>query len=150
MYSILYFIESNDEYQKFMDFYTDGENVDGVDYLIFREDIHSKDGRTFQVHNKILVAVEFISATMDLNKIVAEMIEYGLDPDLMVNRYELTFNLDKVYDEKVKQIVMENKLIAFLNKLDFRFNDGSVLSMSKLHRRILEGKKRLGIPDRDF
>ncbi len=78
------------------------------------------------------------------------MVEFGLDPNLMVNSFDLTFNLDEANEEEAKQIILEMKLIEFLNERDFRFKDGSILSMSELSKRILEGKKRLGIPDRDF
>jgi len=94
--------------------------------------------------------VSFISSRFTLNEIIADLVEFGLDSNLMVNRYDLTFNLDKADDEKARQIILEMKLIAFLNEGDFRFKDGSVLSISKLGKRIVEGKKRLGIPDRDF
>lgn len=150
MFGLLYFIESNDEYQKFMDFVADGRIVDGSFYLIFNEDVHSKDGRVFRVHNKILVAVKFTSSRLTLNEIIAGMVEFDLDSNLMVNHYDLTFSPNKASDEKAKQIILEMKLIAFLNDRDFRFKDGSILSMSKLSRRIVEVKKRLGIPDRDF
>lgn len=64
MFNLLYFIKSNDEYQKFVNFYADGDIIGGYYYYIFNEDLHSNDGRIFQTHDKILVAVSFISSKL--------------------------------------------------------------------------------------
>ncbi|KKK44135.1 hypothetical protein LCGC14_0468160 [marine sediment metagenome] len=143
MYSILYFIESNEEYQKFMDFYAYGKIAQGRIYYLFNEDVHSKDGRVFRAHNKILVAVNFNTALLKLSEAIAKMVEFGLDSDLIVNYYDLTFELDEADDERAKQIVGEDNVIALLNKLDFQFKDGSILSISKLCAGVKELKERM-------
>ena len=141
MFGLLYFIESDKEYQKFIAFYRDKRGVVGFSYLIFHEDVKCNDGRIFRTHNNILIAVDFITHKTDLRE---RLVEAGLESDLLVNKYELAFeglDPDDGVSEKAKRIIAEEDLITFLNNLDFRFRDGSILTISKLGARIAESLK---------
>ena len=148
MFDLLYFFESNKGYQEFMEFYTNGGVAMGKTYLIFNEDVNCRDGRTFRVHNNILLAVNFISSKLEIYEIIKKMIEFGLDPDSLVNIYNLAFDgldPDDVVSERAKRIISEKKLIIFLNKLDFQFKDGSVLTPSELGAAMEELDKKWGL-----
>jgi len=153
MFSLLYFIESNGAYQEFIDYYMNGKTPAGKTYLIFNEDVHSKDGRVFRAHNKILLAVNFISSKLEIYEIIKEMIKFGLEPDLLVNRFNLDFDgLDPndAINERAKHFILERAVIAFLKNRNFTFEDGSVLAVSELEKRIEKTMERLGIEEPDF
>lgn len=129
MFHLLYFVESNKEYQKLINFSHIERDIYGITYLIFYEEVRCKNGRVFQVHNDLLIAVSFITHLLDLKKLKETMVKAGLNIDSLVNIFDLEFDLDERDKEKAKQIITEKNLITFLNKVDFRFQDDSILTL---------------------
>lgn len=165
MFNLLYFIESNEAYQEFINYFMNGETAQGKSYLVFHDDVHCKDGRVFRAHNKILLAVNFISSKPEIYEIIKDLIKFSLDPDLLVNLYNAnykdlkiveaikdfeSFNLDDGVNRKGMQIILEKELIGLLNNSDFTFEDGSVLTISELEIRKEKTMERLGIEDPEF
>jgi len=146
MFNLLYFLESNEDYQKLVGFSDIDRDIYGITYLVFSEEVSSNDGRVFQPFNNILVAVNFTTHYLDLAELTTKMVEYGLKSGQLVNYYYLAFDLDEVDDEKVKRIITEKELVTLLNNLNFQFVDNSLLRMSNSGNKVEELKKRLGVP----
>lgn len=131
-----------------MEFHTGSGLAISDTYLVFHEDVKCKDGRIFHVYNNILIAVDFIAAVLDIEELANEATNYGLEDALLVNHYDLIFsNLepDEAVKEKARRFITEKDLIAFLEKMEFVFEDGTVLTQSKLDAGVEKMKKRLGI-----
>jgi len=98
-------------------------------------------------------AVNFISSKLQIYEIIKEMIKFSLDPDLLVNRFNLFFeglSPDDAINERAKHFIHERALIGYLRNRDFTFEDGSILTLSELEKRKEKTRKQLGIEEPDF
>ncbi len=128
----LYFIESDREYHKLMEFFDGEKDVNGITYLIFNEEVSCSRDKIFRVHNNLLISVNFFTYSIDPKD---KMVEFSLGTDSLINYYELTFGSScptsqvEMINKMTKRIIFTSDLIKFLEGLHFTFRDGSPLTM---------------------
>ena len=137
MYSWLYFIRSDREYHELMGYLLEAgeEEVSGISYLVFDDDLKSRDGRTFLRISGFLIAVNFFSHDTIFK---GNMVKKGLNSDSLVDLYEIECEgKDQVargitITRKAERIIFDRDLESFLRKNNFKFKDGSTLTIPKV------------------
>ncbi|MBY8990928.1 MAG: hypothetical protein KGD58_09255 [Candidatus Lokiarchaeota archaeon] len=142
MFLWLFFVESNEEFHKFLNFYEisflNSNKVSGISYLIFDDDVKCTDGRVFQGNNNIIIAVRFTTLYVDPRKL---LIDFGLNPASLISYDDIVCDdnddpyrrRDEIW-ERSKFIVRESDLVEYLEEKQFKFKD----------------KSKPTIPDSDF
>ncbi|MBY9009600.1 MAG: hypothetical protein KGD74_07035 [Candidatus Lokiarchaeota archaeon] len=121
-----------DERFDIMSFLLSGKGVSGINYLVFREDMRSIDGRVFHTFGGYLLAVNFLSHALDLR---ARLTRVGLNSDSLVDLYKIVCEDDKpltkamTITESAENFIWEEKLEKFAVDKLFRFSDGSELTI---------------------
>ena len=135
MYSWLYFIRSNEEYHKLMDYLLENEEFSGIGYLIYSEDLKCEDGRIFLRINRFLIAVNFFTNIANFRD---NMAKSGLNLDSLVDLYEIECE-DKdprtrgiTITGKAEYIVFDKNFMSFIRRNHFKFKDGSTLTIPKV------------------
>lgn len=138
MVAWLYFVQSNGEYHDLMSFLLGGEDVSGTNYLVFREDIRSIDGRVFHTSRGYLLAVNFLSHASDLG---ARLDRVGLNSNSLVDLYKIVCKDDNpltkaiTITESAENFIWEKKLERFAIDEHFRFSDGSAFTIPPICRK---------------
>jgi hypothetical protein len=128
----LYFVQSNVEFHDLMSFLLNEEEISGTNYLVFREDMKSVDGRMFHTSRGYLLAVSFLSHASDLG---ARLAKVGLNSNSLVDLYKIVCEDDNPLTKAITVIksaenfIWEKKLERFAVDSDFRFSDGSALTI---------------------
>lgn len=117
-----------------------GGSVSGITYLVFSDDVECDDGRIFSRSYGFLLTVNFITQNTSFQD---ELIRSGLVLDNLVDFYEISCE-DKNHSmkavtiiNKAEYFVFAKDLESFLEEINFRFADGSVLIILKnnlIHR----------------
>lgn len=132
MVSWLFFVQSNSEYQDVMSFMLRGRDPDMICYFVFCEDVITIDGRVFHPNNGYLLAVNFLSHIQNI-EVTLDIV--GLNPDYLVDLYKIVCKDDNpqtralTITESAKCIISDKDLKSFCVDKDFRFKDGSSLTI---------------------
>lgn len=134
----LYFVQSNGEYHDLMSFLLGEGDINGTNYLVFREDMKSIDGRVFHTSRGYLLAVNFLSHASDLG---TRLDKVGLDSNSLVDLYKIVSKDEDLLTkaititESAENFMWEKKLEKFAVNEHFRFSDGSVLTIPLICRK---------------
>jgi len=111
------------------------EGVSGITYLVFSEDIKCGDGRVFLSNNGFLIAVNFFT---NITSFKDNMVKSGLNLASLVDLYEIVCEDENpstrgiTITEKAERIIFDRDFEIFLKKNNFRFKDGSTLTIPKV------------------
>ena len=132
MLNWVYFIQSNGEYHKLMDFLESERDVSGLSYFVYNEEVRCNDGKVFSKDNAILLAVHFFTHSLDPKE---KMTDFSLNSNLLISLYDIVCDDDdwltkgRTITEKAKRFYWEIDLKKFLDNLHFRFIDDSELTL---------------------
>ena len=132
MHKWLYFIRSNRDFHRLMGFLLGAKGVSGMTYLIFSEDVVCSDGRDFLSYNGFLIAVDFLAHTTNFKD---KLVKGGLNLDSLVDPYEIVcedenpMTRELTITGKAERIIFDRDLKIFLKKNNFKFKDGSTLTI---------------------
>lgn len=124
----LYFIDSDLEYHKLMDFLLNNSDVYGISYIVFDSNIRFFSDKFGEDK---LIAVYFYTHFLDPSK---ELEKYGLSSDRLMNIYDINISGVKKVDiihvvlESGKRFIFEEDFLNFLDKIKFKFKDETALA----------------------
>lgn len=150
MFKWLYFLESDEDFHKLLDLIDNADDIDGKHYRLFHDKVKCIDGRVFHNDNNILVTVNFHTYSSDLRE---RIVKHGLNPASLIDFYDIECNdcdsLAKPYIiiEGTTCIICENELVKYLAERQYRFKDGSNLTIpdAELYRWKDYERQRLGL-----
>jgi hypothetical protein len=140
MVAWLYFVQSNFEFHDLMAFLLTEVDISGTNYLVFKEDMKSIDGRVFHASGGFLLAVNFLSHASDLE---ARLDRVGLNSNSLVDLYKIVCENDNpltkaiTIRESAENFIWEERLEKFIADRHFKFSDGSALTIPLVSRRRL-------------
>jgi len=139
MVAWLYFVQSNGEYHDLMSFILGGRDADMISYLVFSEDMRSDDGRVFHTSSGYLLAVNFLSHASDL---WAKLDKIGLSSNSLVDLHKIVCEEDDdpltrvlTITGSAESFIFDKKLEKFVFDKNFRFSDGSALTIPLVCRK---------------
>jgi len=139
MVAWLYFVLSNVEFHDLMAFLLTEVDISGTNYLVFKGDMKSIDGRVFHASRGFLLAVNFLSHASDLE---ARLERVGLNSNSLIDLYKIVCENDNpltkaiTITESAESFIWEKRLEIFVSNQHFRFKDGSVLTIPEICRRL--------------